>query len=314
MFARHLAHQRPWLLAALGLCLAAALSACGGGKGTPSVSTEVTPPLADPSPSLALSSQAAIVSSLSCAPDEHLSAPQGATLFNNTWNSAAAGQQAWSQCLQSRTWAGSLTTQYGWRWSWPGAGGALFAYPSVFVGAKPWESGPGNDARFPLLLANAKTLRLQFTTETNATGSRNLAASVWLISTATVAAPPDQAAIRAEVMVWTDYTDDMVADPGTTTHRGEFTDDQGLRWDILADENWGDASNSSAHHWTYVAFHIKPGQRRIAAQIDLLTMLKHAASLGLFSTSLFIADVELGNELVAGQGETWLTEFSVSAN
>jgi hypothetical protein len=301
--------------ALLALCLAAALNACGGGQGAPSADTPTTP-LPDQIPAAGGNSLAAVVSTLSCEADAHITSPQSPTLFNNTWNVAAAGTQSWQQCLQSRAWAGNSAVQYGWRWSWPDAGGALFAYPSVIVGAKPWESGPGNDARFPLRLADAKTLSLRFAAETStsAASSRNLAASVWLISTPKVAAPPDQAAIQAEVMVWTDYTDDMVADPGTTTLQGEFTDAQGIGWDILADKNWGDASSSTNHRWTYVAFHIKAGQRRTAAQIDLLAMLKHAASLGLFSTSLYIADVELGNELVAGQGETWLTDFSVMAN
>jgi hypothetical protein len=302
---------------ALALCIAAAMSACGGsgGQGTPSAGTQ-TPPLPEQAPTLALNSLTAVVSNLTCVPDEHIASPQGTTLFNNTWNSAAAGAQTWQQCLQSRTWAGSTTSQFGWRWSWPDAGGALFAYPSVIVGAKPWEAGPGNDVRFPLRLADAKALSLRFAAETNtsATHSLNLAASVWLISTPKVAAPPDETAIQAEVMVWTDYTDDMVADPGTTTLQGEFTDAQGIRWNIFADKNWGDASSSTGHRWTYVAFHIQPGQRRTAAQIDLLAMLKHASGLGLFSDKLYIADVELGNEIVAGQGETWLTDFAVTAN
>ena len=301
----------------LGLCLS--VSACGGGKGSsPSADTNTGPV---PVPSQSLSSQSASISTLSCAPDAHLTNAGNATLFNNTWNSAAAGTAAWTQCLQSRTWpattATAATTQYGWRWSWPEAGGALFAYPSVFVGAKPWEAGPGNDARFPLSLAAAQSLRLRFAAETTLTGStssRNLAASIWLIQTPQVAAPPVESDIKAEVMVWTDYTDDMVANPGSTTPRGQFTDAQGITWDILADEHWGDASGGTAHTWTYVAFHIRPGQRTSAANIDLLAMLRHLVSLGLISNSLYIADVELGNELVAGQGETWLSDFSVTAN
>lgn len=315
---------RTRLFAPLALSLAAALcatlGACGGGKGSsPAANTPATP---SPDPAQTLSSQSATVSTLSCAADQHLTGPSGVTLFNNTWNSAAAGPSTWSQCLQSRAWAATATsaatTQYGWRWSWPSAGGALFAYPSVYVGAKPWESGPGNDARFPLSLATAQALSLRFAVETTLSGtsasSRNLAASIWLIQTPTVAAPPVQSDIKAEVMVWTDYTDDMVANPGTTTPKGQFTDAQGLTWDILADENWGDASGGTTHRWTYVAFHIRPGQRTSAAHIDLLAMLQHLVSKGLISNSLYIADVELGNELVAGQGETWLTDFSVTAH
>jgi hypothetical protein len=264
----------------------------------------VTPPVVAAPP---------VVRTLSCDGDLHLTNPTGVILFNNVWNSIAAGIRAWSQCLLSRTDSHGVA-QYGWKWSWPALGGALFAYPEVFVGAKPWETGPGNDARFPFRLANANTLNLRFSAETATTGSHNLAASIWLISTPQVAAPPVFSDIKAEVMIWTDYTDDMVADPGTTTKRGEFTDANGLQWVVWADENWGDASNGASNRWTYIAYHLKPSQRRTSANIDALAILKHAASLGLISTSLYVADVELGNELVSGQGETWLTDFTVRVN
>lgn len=325
----------PSLLCALSVV---GLSACGGGGsgnaasaaatttpnstlgaagGTPTVTPPtVTPPVVTPPvvvPPVVTPPAAPVVSTLSCEADLHLDLPSGGVLFNNTWNSVSAGSQAWSQCLQKRTLADG-STQYGWRWSWPASGGALYAYPEVVVGAKPWETGPGNDARFPIQLSAAKTLRLRYGVDTSTSGSHNLATSIWLIRTPTVAAPPVYADIRGEVMIWTDYTDDMVADPGTTTKRGEFTDAAGLQWEVWADENWGDASSSVSNHWTYVAYHLKPAQRRTTADIDVLAILKHAASLGLISTSLYVADVELGNELVSQQGETWITSFGLTVN
>ncbi|WP_290871135.1 hypothetical protein [Aquabacterium sp.] len=301
--ASHARSQGQWVRAIGLACLLslAALGSCGGGgggdKATPAVTAGTT----------------TTVRTLNCTADARVTRPEGGLLFNNTWNSAAAGQATWEQCLIARTTAAGVN-QYGWRWTWPSAGGALFAYPEIVVGAKPWEAGPGNDSRFPIRIAQAQALRLRYTTETQAIGSRNLATSLWLIQTPEVASPPVESDITAELMIWSDYTDDMVADPGTTTLRGTFTDANGLQWDIWADTNWGDASGGSTHRWTYIAYIIQPGQRRQSADIDALAMLRHAASLGLISTSLYVADVELGNELVAGQGETWLTEFALTVN
>ncbi len=275
------------------------LVACGGGGPASGASPAAT---------------GTVVQTISCSPDFHLTRADGSILFNNTWNAVAAGSQPWSQCLQSRTVNGG-PTQHGWRWSWPLSGGALYAYPELVVGAKPWETGPGNDSRFPIQLSQVNTLNLNFSVETQATGSRNLAASIWMISTPQVAAPPVFSDIKAEVMIWTDYTDDMVADPGTTTKRGEFTDASGLQWEVWADETWGDASGGASNQWVYVAYHLKPGQRRSSANIDVRAILRHAAiTLHLLDTAWYVADVELGNELVSGQGETWLSNFALTVN
>lgn len=282
------------------LCLSGILAACGGGGS---------------STASAGANAVAQVQTISCVPDFHLTRADGSILSNNTWNAAAAGTQAWAQCLQSRTVDGG-PVQHGWRWSWPVTGGALYAYPELVVGAKPWEGGPGNDTRFPIRVASASALNLNFSVETQASGSRNLAASIWLISTPQVAAPPVYSDIKAEVMIWTDYTDDMVADHGSTTKRGEFTDAHGLQWEIWADEHWGDASGGASNQWIYVAYILKSSQRRSSADIDVLAILRHAAASprNLIDPAWYVADVELGNELVSGQGETWLTGFSLTVH
>jgi Glycosyl hydrolase family 12 len=254
-----------------------------------------------------------VVKTLSCAGDKHITLPDTSQLFNNTWNSNTAAGVAWRQCLLSRTHA-SGQVDWGWNWSWPTAGTAVYAYPEIMVGIKPWETGPGNDPRFPLQIASANTLKLSYDVDLTVSGSYNLAASIWLIRTPTVAAPPVHADIKTEVMVWTDYSPDMVADPGSTTLRGEFTDASGLTWAIWADERWGDASGGTGHQWTYIAFHIKPGQRRRAANIDVLALLKKAAALGLISNAYYVANVELGTEVVKGEGQAWLRRWNVEAN
>jgi Glycosyl hydrolase family 12 len=273
----------------------------------PPASAPVASPASTPAPA------GPVVRTISCAADKHVALPDASQLFNNTWNSSLASGVAWSQCLMSRTHPNGKVDR-GWKWAWPTNGSGVYAYPEVVVGIKPWETGPGPDARFPLKISAANALKLHYDVDMTVSGSYNLAASIWLIRTPTVAAPPVFSDIKTEVMVWTDYSDDMVADPGSTTLRGEFTDASGQTWTIWADEHWGDASGGVSHQWTYIAFHIKPGQRRRAASVDVLALLKKAAALGLISSDYHVADVELGTEIVKGSGQVWVNKMAVDAN
>ena len=215
------------LIAGLAGALLAGLSGCGGSGGD-------DPPTAPVA--------------LECRADASVNTPLG-RLHNNTWNSQAAGTQAWRQCVVQRTVAG--VAQYGWQWQWPAGSPDVLAYPSLVVGAKPWEPGPGNDARFPRPIASTRQLLLDFDLETQASGSHNLAASLWLIRTATVASPPDVTAVSGELMVWTqasgaDWTVGQVPLAQVTIG--------GASWLLWSRPNWGDASGSTSHRWPLVVY------------------------------------------------------------
>lgn len=264
------------------------LAACGGGD--TGGGTEA------PSPAVVLA----------CAADASVASPLG-RLHNNTWNRQAAGSQPWQQCLVRRTVAGA--TQYGWQWQWPTGGSDVLAYPSLVIGAKPWEAGPGNDARFPRPIAATQRLLLDYDLDTSATGTYNLATSVWLIRTPTVASPPDETAISGELMVWTqsagaDWTAGRV--PLAQVSIG------GAAWLLWSQPSWGDASGGSTHRWPLVVYTaVSPGSQ---ARLDLKAFLADAVARGLLDGSHHIADVELGNEVAGGSGTTWIRGFSLTVD
>lgn len=259
------------------------LTGCGGSGGE----AEVPAPLA-----------------LECRADASVSSPLG-RLHNNTWNSGAVGSQAWRQCVVQRTVAG--VTEYGFQWQWPGVSPEVLAYPSLVIGAKPWEPGPGNDARFPRPIAATGQLVLDFDIETTATAPYNLAASVWLIRTPTVADPPDETAISGELMVWTqavgpDWTAGQV--PLATVTVG------GASWLLWSRPNWGDVSGSTSHRWPLVVYTaVNPGSQ---ARLDLKAFLADAVGRGLLNGGHHIADVELGHEIAGGSGTSWLRRVSLT--
>jgi len=270
----------------LSIGLLALLVACGGGGGGDGA----------PTPAVVLD----------CAADASVAIPFG-RLHNNTWNSQAVGSQPWQQCLVRRSVAG--VTQYGWQWQWPTGSADVLAYPSLVIGAKPWEPGPGNDARFPRPMAATQRLLLEYDLDISASGTFNLATSVWLIRTPTVASPPDETAISGELMVWTQSA-------GADWTAGRLPLAQvsigGAAWLVWSQPNWGDASGGSAHRWPLVVYTaVNPSSQ---ARLDLKAFLADAVARGLLDGSHHIADVELGNEVAGGSGTTWIRGFSLTVD
>lgn len=260
------------------------LAACGGGGSS-----------APDEPQL-------VTKTLGCTDWLSVTTPVG-RLSNNVWNKQAAGTFNPTQCLEQRVAGNSL--QYGWSWNWPASSNTIFAYPEIVVGAKPWEPGPGNDARFPRQVSATNRMLVSYDAEVTTTGVHNLAASIWLINTPTVANPPVTSNVVTEMMIWTRST---TFNPGGS-YRGNVVID-GVEWEVWAAENWGDNSGANANRWTYIAYRaVKPA---LAITFDARKLMADAASRGLLSTSSYIADVELGNEIMSGSGTTFLKSFSVS--
>jgi hypothetical protein len=274
-------------------CGVLALAACGGGAGSGDAVS--APPAQDLTPVV-----------LSCAADAVVDTPIG-SLQSNTWNLQAVGARPWRQCLLKRGQGEGL--QYGWQWQWPADGTEVLSYPALVVGAKPWDDRPSNDARFPRKLADTSRLALAYTVHTQAQGSHNLAASIWLINTPTVASPPDETAITTELMVWTDTSGPEWTE-GSTPDAVVAID--GVSWQVYVDTQWGDASGSTSHRWTHVVYlNTALGS---SVRYDARKLLADAVARGLLAPTDSIASIEMGNELASGSGTTWLTQWSLSVN
>lgn len=270
-------------------CLAVGLGGCGGGSSDGSDT----------------SASGWIESTISCSADSTSSIGDGFVLVNNTWNASAAGTFAWSQCLKQRT-QGSAR-DVGWSWSWPPNGTQIHAYPEVVLGAKPWDAGPGTDARFPRRVSALQRMPVSFEVETTATGDRNLAVSLWFTRNGSAPTVPDWASITTEIMIWTDYTAAMLADDGRTAKIGAITVG-GRVFDLYYGANWGaDAGNGVT--WNYLAYIAR--QTSSSFSFDARAFIDDAVSRGLVDPTHYLASFELGNEVASGSGTTWLRSLSV---
>ena len=151
---------------------------------------------------------------------------------------------------------------------------------------------------------------MSYDVEIETSGDHNLAASIWLIRTPTVESPPDLSAIAVELMIWTESEPAGFVPGGTK--RAEIQID-GIDWEVWAAEDWGGSPGSSnPMRWTYIAYRAKTSTRVIS--YDARKFIADAITRGLATADLYIADVELGNEIISGSGKTWVRSFSVTVD
>jgi Glycosyl hydrolase family 12 len=269
---------------ALGLAALAALGGCSRAAEAP----DMAPPG---------------VKVLDCADGALHPAPVG-TLVNNTWNKRSAGAGPWRQCLRSREREGR--TDYGWAWHWPSRDG-LYAYPSLLVGGSPWSDRPSNDPRFPRRIADTRSMRVEFDTEAQFEGKKNLAVEFWFTRTAPEPGKSNERAITAELMIWNEASNGLVSKDDKPTATVEI---DGAKWVLYVKRNWGDVSGGSGERWTFITYHaVAPSPN---ARYDARKFFQDAIERGLLAEGDVIAGLELGNELVSGTGSTWIKRFELN--
>lgn len=243
------------------------------------------------------------VTLLDCVDNAAHRTPSG-TLLNNTWNKRSAGAGPWRQCLQSRQREGR--TEYGWSWNWPSRDG-IYAYPEIHVGASPWSDKPSNDPRFPRRIADTRTLTIDFDTESQFQGKKNLAVEFWFTDAALVPGQFNPGAIKAELMIWSEASNGLIPEKDKPTATVEI---DGAKWVVYVKKNWGDVSGGSNAKWTFITYHaLAPSP---SARYDARKFFQDAIDRGLIAERNFITGVELGNELISGSGTTWIKRFEVS--
>ena len=80
-------------------------------------------------------------------------------------------------------------------------------------------------------------------------------------------------------------------------------------WEVWYEKNWSDASQVNKNRWVYISFKAK--NLAYKTNINALELIRYAIYEKLISDSLLIADIELGNEVMSGEGITWVRDYHV---
>lgn len=224
--------------------------------------------------------------------------PQG-TLYNNVWNKNAAGKFAWSQCLEQD----AATGWYGWSWNWPVRSGDIFGYPQIKLGTSPWAPSPAPD--FPLDHSSLRSLVVEHELQIQGQTEHNVATSLWLTNTPDIGTEANPSAIVAELMIWTYTTPRHMTPAGS--HRGDFNDGA-QTWEVWYDKNWSDASGANKNKWIYITFRAKTNS--LKAKFDVTQLTRYAVERQILPAKFYIADIELGTEIMSGSGLALVKQFN----
>jgi hypothetical protein len=260
--------------------LATMLAACGGGA-------------ADAASPLALAG-----ATPQCVRDTTVSA--GSFMAeNNIWN--PGGNTGYTQCVSVLESGGKASVLLDW--NWPVAPDAVHAYPEVIYGQKPWHDT--TTAALPRVVdgVSTATLKGSYSKWHDADASGNLAIEMWLASANQRPAGSDHLPITHELMIWLDAYGGMqpAGSVVATVTIG------GIMWDLYR----LDATTWTPEPWVYLAY--KPrASVPSPLNLDLRAFLDHLKQHGDITGQEWLASVEIGNEVMAGKGQTLLTDYAVT--
>ncbi len=236
-------------------------------------------------------------------------------LVNNVWNKHAVGgkpEGGTRQCLVKLRRDDDIV--YGWLWDWPRSPRAVFAQPQIKLGASPWDPSMsfGND--FPVRVAEVSSADLSHRLSVTSNGNYNVAATMWLTdvpidSRSQLTLEQRRQAIVAEFMIWTYYTADQFKPGGQKLYTATVG---GLEWEYWYKQDWGDVSRRNENNWRYITFRLT--EPSLDVNIELDELLDFAHQRGAIDKQWFIGDLELGTEVMGGQGFATLERFEFSLN
>ena len=217
-------------------------------------------------------------------------------LHNNVWNKSATTGR-YRQKIFVNDDHGKIL--FGWAWKWRNSSGVA-SYPEVYVGQSPWNSEAGLDSGFPFQ-AGTKKLVVNYDIALEATGSYNLAFEFWVISRL----PVSKANITHEVMIW--IAGERLGPAGNLVGRTTL---DGHGFSIFVSKNHGDASGASQHTWTIIS--LLADQPILHGPLDIGQIIDVLLKNGYLEASLYITDLELGDEVQRGSGTTVVRNYAVT--
>ena len=217
-------------------------------------------------------------------------------LFNNVWNKGATTGRYRQKIFVNDD---NGKTIFGWAWKWRDSSGVA-TYPEIQVGQSPWVGEAAPDSGFPFQLGTKKLI-VSYDIALAATGSYNLAFEFWAVS----AVPASKDTITHEIMIW--IAGERLGAAGSEVGK---TTIQGNTFAINLNKNHGDASGANANTWTIIS--LLADKPILHGPLDISQIIDFLLKNGYLESRLFIANLELGDEVQRGSGTTVIRNYAVT--
>tara|TARA_B100001248_G_scaffold217525_1_gene172658 strand:- start:78 stop:1184 length:1107 start_codon:yes stop_codon:yes gene_type:complete len=207
-------------------------------------------------------------------------------LQNNTWGQGDIAN--FSQCIFTTS-----DSVFGWNWGWPNIGNNVKAYPEIIFGKKPWSSSSTNNV-LPIAINRVENFEVNFDIQTEANGNYNSAFEFWI----TEDSLSNENGITTEVMIWTS---------------NNFLQPAGNQISIVyVDGYFYKMYRADFDNWVYYAFVSEIEQHY--GNLKIHDFINYMVSTDHLNPNEFLGSFEFGNEIVHGNGQTIINQYSISLN
>jgi hypothetical protein len=216
-------------------------------------------------------------------------------LFNNCWNRGATTGRYRQKIFVNDV---KGKTIFGWTWKWRDSSGVA-TYPEIQVGVSPWVGEVAPNSGFPFQVGTKK-LVVNYDIAMEASGKYNLAFEFWAVS----GLPVSKDTISHEVMIW--LAGEGLGAAGSEVGKATI---QGNTFSINQSKNHGDASGTHQNTWTIIS--LLAEKPILHGPLDVGQIIDHLVKNGYLDPRYFIANLELGNEVMRGSGTTVIRNYEV---
>jgi hypothetical protein len=216
-------------------------------------------------------------------------------LFNNVWNKGATTGRYRQKIFVNDD---NGKTIFGWAWKWKDSSGVA-TYPEIQAGVSPWNGEAAPDSGFPFP-AGSKKLVVDYDITIEASGNYNLAFEFWAVS----ALPPNKDTISHEVMIW--IAGERLGAAGSEVGK---TTVQGTTYSVNLSKNHGDASGANQNTWTIIS--LLAEKPVLHGPLDIGQIIDYLLKNGFLTPRHYIANLELGDEVMRGTGTTVVRNYAV---
>jgi len=218
-------------------------------------------------------------------------------LLNNVWGKGNI--KKYEQCLFIM----NKKSQFplGWRWKWPNTNPDIIkGYPDITFGWQPW-SDKSTTSKLPIQISKINNITVTYDIEKNIKGKYNFSFDLWITKKPGRTNPPEDNIVR-EIMIWLDYNKFELPS-------GWYAKKVKIDGEIY---KFYKVKNLKTENYTrdYLAFLKETpeykGNTKIHEFIKFLIKNNH------INKSEYLENIDLGNEVLYGQGEIILNKYNIS--